>query len=152
MIARTARQFPFIAALVVVLALAPIALAAKGGGGKPGGGGSSTGGGGTITLNPLVTDNNGNGLPNYGDVVNFTVSTTSTTVPYVNLQCSQNGAVVLNSWQGYFVGSLNWPNTNFGLASGAWQGGAATCTAWVDMYNKNGSWTKLASTSFSVGA
>ena len=105
MIARTARQFPVIVALVVVLALAPIAFAAKGGGGgKPGGGGS---GGGTISLAPLVYDANANGLPNWADIVVFNISTTATSAPYVNLQCVQNGAVVLNGWNGYFVGAIN---------------------------------------------
>jgi hypothetical protein len=148
LIARTARQFPVIVALVAVLALAPIALAGKGG--KPGGGGGG-GGGGTISLAPLVWDANGNGLPNWADIVVFNISTTATSAPYVNLQCVQNGVVVLNGWNGYFVGALN--NTwDFGLQSGAWQGGAATCTAYLDSYGSNGRWTRLASTSFSVGA
>jgi hypothetical protein len=138
------------ALFAALLLLVPAAFAAKGGG-KPGGGGGGGGGGGTISLAPLVVDNNGNGLPNYADVVVFNVSTTATSIPYVNLQCFQNGALVYNSWNGYFVGALN-ATWNFGLASGAWQGGAATCTAWLDMYAKNGSWTKLASTSFNVGA
>jgi len=146
-IARTARQFPVIVALVAVLALAPIALAGKGG--KPGGGGGG-GGGGSISLAPLVYDANGNGLPNWADIVVFNISTTATAAPYVNLQCVQNGAVVLNGWNGYFVGALN-ATWNFGLQSGAWQGGAATCTAYLDSYS-NGRWVKLTSTSFSVGA
>jgi hypothetical protein len=135
-------------ALLVVGLAAGTTFAAKGGGHNSGG---STSGGGSITLAPLVVDNNGDGLPNYGDVVTFNVSTTATSTPYVNLQCFQNGASVYNSWNGYFVGALN-ATWNFGLASGAWQGGAATCTAWLDTYAKNGSWTKLASASFNVGA
>src|SRR5260221_1945162 len=63
------------------------ALAAKGGGGKPGGG---TGGTGGLTL-VMLTDANGNGLPNWGDTVTFNVSTTATTQPNVDLKCSQNG-------------------------------------------------------------
>jgi hypothetical protein len=143
-IARTARQFPLIAALVVVLALAPIALAGKGGGGKPGGGGT-TGGSGTISM-VLVTDRNGDGLPNWADTVTFNISTSSTTQPWVNLKCTQNRTLVAQGWNGYFVGSLT--GTNFQLASPTWSSGAADCTA----YLTNPSWAVLASTSFHVGA
>jgi hypothetical protein len=142
---------------VLALALVPaVGLAAKGGnasaggGGKPGGGGSTTGGG-TISLaHPLVYDANGNGLPNAGDVVMFDVSTTATDQPFVNLKCFQNGVLVANGWKGYFAGSLD-TTWGFGLGSGAWQGGAAECTAWLDMYTKQG-WKQLASTSFHVDA
>jgi hypothetical protein len=120
---------------------------AEDGGGKPGGGGS-TAGGGTITLAPMVVDNNGNGTPNYGDVVTFNISTTATTTPYVNLVCSQNGDTVLIGWKGYWAGSLD-TNWNFGLSSGAWPGGAADCVASVKMQTKRG-WSTLASTSFRV--
>jgi hypothetical protein len=147
-IAAAALEASLITALTFGL-IAGTTFAAKG---SHGSGGGSTTGGGTIALaSPLVYDANANTLPNYGDVVTFNVSTTATTTPYVNLQCFQNGASVYNSWNGYFVGALN-ATWNFGLASGAWQGGAATCTAWLDMYAKNGSWTKLASASFNVGA
>lgn len=141
--------------VVLALALVPAALAGKGtggGGGKGGGGGStgSTGGSSSIALAPLVYDANGNGLPNYGDVVVFSVSTTATDQPYVNLQCSQNGVQVLNSWNGYFAAALN-SSWNFGLGSGAWQGGAADCTAYLEKATSKG-WSKLASTSFHVDA
>src|SRR6185312_9519840 len=77
------------ATLVTALAFGLIAGATfagrgGGGGGKHGGGGSTTGGSGTISLaSPLVVDRNGNGTPNWGDVVRFNVSTTSTTEPWV---------------------------------------------------------------------
>jgi len=128
--------------------IAGSAFAAKGGGASKPHGGGGTGGTGTITLAPLVYDANGNGLPNWGDTVVFNVSTTATTQPFVNLQCFQNGVAVLNGWNGYFAGALN-TTWNFGLASGAWQGGAADCTAWLDMYTNKG-WSKLGSTSFHV--
>ena len=151
---------------VLALALIPAAgLAAKGGnsgntthgngggngGGGSGGGGGSTTGSSSISLaTPLVYDANGNGLPNVGDVVMFDVSTTATDQPFVNLQCFQNGVLVANGWKGYFEGSLD-TTWGFGLGSGAWQGGAAECTAWVNMYTKQG-WKQLASTSFHVDA
>jgi hypothetical protein len=149
LIARTARQFLLVVALVLVLALAPIAFAAKGGGGghKPGGGGS--GGTGTISLaSPLVYDANGNGLPNWGDTVSFNVSTTATTQPYVDLQCFQNGVLVAEGWRGYFDGSLD--TRDFGLSAPQWTSGAADCTAYLDMTNSKGGMTRLGSTSFHV--
>ena len=98
----------------------------------------------------MVTDGNADGLPNHGDVVTFDISTTATTQPFVNLQCYQNGAQVLNAWNGFFVGSFN-TNDNFGLSSAAWQSGAADCTAWLDKSTKRG-WSTLGSMSFHVGA
>jgi hypothetical protein len=128
--------------LVLALALVPAALAK----GKPGGG--STSGSSTISLAPLVYDANGNGLPNYGDIVVFNVSTTATTQPFVNLQCFQNGALVESSTNGYFVGSFN-PTGDFGLNSPAWHGGAADCTAWLEVLTNQG-FKHLGSTSFHV--
>ncbi len=132
---------------VVVLALAPIAVAGKGGGGKPSGGGTSSGGG-SISLAPMVVDANGDGLPSFGDTVTFNISTTATQ-PYVNLVCSQNGVQGYDTWRGYFAGSLD-TSWNFTLGSGGWTSGAADCTAWLGMYTRQG-FQRLASTSFHVG-
>jgi hypothetical protein len=135
-----------IAALVLVLVAVPIAFAAKGG--RGGGGGTN----GTISLHtPLVYDATGDGVINHGDVVVFDISTTSTTQPWVNVRCYQNGAMVYNAWNGYFAGALNY-NWDFGLASGAWQSGAADCTAYLDMANGRNGWTQLATTTFHVEA
>jgi len=134
-----------IGALVLALALVPAALAAKGGGGRHGGGGTTSGGG-SISLAPLVTDKNANGLLNWADTVTFNISTTATSQPWVNLKCYQNKVLVAEGWNGYFDGSLT--GRNFMLASPAWTGGAADCTA----YLTNPSWTVLASTSFHVDA
>ena len=132
------------AALVVSLALVPAAFAGKGGGPK------STSGSSTITGPVMVTDANGDGLPNFGDTVTFDESTTATSQPYVNLDCYQNGVLVMNSWNGFFDQALN-PTRNFALYSPSWQSGAASCTAWLDMYTKRGM-KELASVSFEVGA
>ena len=122
------------------LTLAPSALAAKGGRG----GTSST------SSISLVVLNSPDGLPHWGGEVTFNVSTPETEQPFVNLVCRQNGALVLNSWHGYFAAALE--NTwNFTLASGAWQGGAADCTAWLDKDTRHG-FQQLASTSFHVYA
>jgi hypothetical protein len=134
-----------LAGVVVVLSLAlvPAALAGKGGGGGGGGGGSITG-------PVLVTDLNGNGVANFGDTVTFNESTTATSQPYVNVLCYQNGVLVMNSWNGFFDQALN-PTRNFSLYSPSWQSGAASCTAWLDMYTKRGT-AQLASVSFQVDA
>jgi len=143
-------------AVLALVMLPAVGLAAKGGNASSGGGGKPSGGGGTaggatISLaQPPVYDANGNGMPNVGDAVKFTVSSTATTQPFVNLQCFQNGVLVANGWKGYFEGSLD-RDWSFGLGSGAWQSGAAECTAWVKMYTKQG-WKQLASTSFHVDA
>jgi hypothetical protein len=131
-------------ALVLALALVPAALAAKGGGGTPGSGGTSS-----ISGPVMVTDTGTPGL-SFGDSVTFNVSTTATAQPYVNVLCYQNGALVMNSWNGFFDQALN-PTRNFALYSPSWQSGAADCTAWVDMYTKLGT-SQLASTSFHVNA
>jgi hypothetical protein len=133
-----------LASLILVVALVPAAFAAKGGNG------GRTSGTSSIKLAGLVVDQNSDGLPNFGDVVTFDVSTTATTEPYVNLQCFQNGGLVLNGWQGYFDWALN-TSRNFGLGSGVWHSGAATCTANLEMYSNN-RWRAIASTSFNVGA
>jgi hypothetical protein len=132
-----------IVAVVLALALVPAALAAKGGGG-------GTTGGGTISLAPLVYDANGDGLPNWGDVVTFNVSTTATTTPFVNLNCYQNGALVASGMKGFWDGSID-VNWNFGLSSPTWKSGAADCVASLEMQTKRG-WAQLASTSFHVNA
>jgi len=137
------------ATLVTALTFGLIAgatFAGRGGGSHKGGG---TSGGGTVELAPLVVDNNGDGLPDWGDVVTFNIATSASS-PFVNLQCSQGGVLVLSGWKGYFAGSLD-TNWNFGLSSGAWQGGAASCTAYLKVQNSRGSWTTLASTNFSAG-
>ena len=135
-------------ASLVVVAVAGTALAGKGG--KPGGGhggGGTTGGTGTISLHtPLVVDNNGNGAPNWGDVVTFDIATTATTQPWVHLICVQGGVTVAQGWDGYFDGALG--GRNFGLSSPSWPGGAADCTARLE----TGTGSVLGSTSFHVGA
>jgi len=144
----TRRLIPIllIALAVAMLSVSP-ALAAKGGNGKP------SGGGGTISLAPLVYDANANGLPNYGDRVTFTLSTTATDKPWVELDCYQGGALVYQYRRGFFEGSLTGEVFNLG-GTVAWQSGAADCTAWLEKYTSKGSssWSKLASTSFHVDA
>ena len=124
--------------------LGPSALEAKGGG-KPGGSGSGTS---TLTLK-MVSDRNGNGLPNWGDEVTFTISTTATTEPFVDLACYQNGTLVYGTTGGFFA-SYPWPWTKVMLLSSpSWQGGAAECQAKL-YYLSGRNNVVLATTSFSA--
>jgi hypothetical protein len=126
-------------AAAACLATAPAASAAKGQSAGSTSGTSSIG---------LVVLNSSDGLPHWGGEVTFNVSTTATEQPFVNLLCYQNGVLVAEGWAGYFEEALN-SSRNFTLASGPWKGGAADCTAWLDMHTRHG-WKQLASTSFHV--
>lgn len=96
-------------------------------------------------------DGSGNGntaiTPTFGQTITFNVSTTETSNPFVNVNCYQNGVLVMNSWSAFFPGGTG---QDFGLYSPAWQGGAANCTADLGMLASNGKWKVLASTSFGV--
>jgi hypothetical protein len=137
-------RIAFVAAfLVLALALVPAALAGKGG--KPGGGGGAAGAGSSISV-VGATDQNGNGLPNWGDAVTLNASTTATTSLSVKLSCSQDGVAVLWGQGNYYLG-----NTTFPLQSGLWTGGAADCTA--VLYYLSGDKTQtLATLDFHVDA
>jgi hypothetical protein len=139
--------------VVIVAALMAItilpAMAAKGGaggggggkGGNGGSGGGTTTGGGTIALKMMdPTDT----VPNTGDYVTFTISTTATQYPYVQLLCYANGSQVVDTWQGFFPTALG--HQYFLL------GAVDSCTANLEMYNTGGkgSWQTLNSTSFQV--
>src|SRR5207247_2159796 len=87
--------------------------------------------------------------PQFGQTITFSVSTTATSNPFVNVNCYQNGVLVMNSWSAFFPGGTN---QNFGLYSPSWQSGAANCTADLGMLASNGKWKVLASTSFDVSA
>jgi hypothetical protein len=139
--ARIACTAAFIA---LALALVPVALAGKG---KPGGGGSTTGSGLTLAL---VVDQNGNGAPNWNDQITFNVATTSTTKPWVKLNCYQSGVWVSTSTAGFFA-EYPWA-PNFTLSSGGWTSGAGDCTATLYLVTSNGRSKNLASLSFHVDA
>ena len=116
------------------------ALAAKGGKGHGGNTGGTTGGG-TIDLKMVdPTDT----VANVGDRVAFTITTTATQYPYVQLLCYVNGSQVSENWQGFFPTALG--NQWFVL------GAVDSCTANLEMYvtSGRGSWQKLNATSFQV--
>jgi len=94
----------------------------------PHNGGGKTGSGGTIALS-MVTDANGDGLPNWNDTITFNVSTSLTAEPHVSVTCYQNSTLVYSATTGYYS-SYPWPWTNnMQLLSNAWTGGAADCSA-----------------------
>jgi hypothetical protein len=141
-----------IAAIAVGL-IAGTAFAGKpSGGGTTGGhhGGGGTTGGGTVSM-VLVSDMDGNNAANYGDSITYTVSTTATQYPYVSTQCTQGGSLVLSTSAGWFA-SYAWPSARtVPLATDAWTGGSASCTA--RLYSMDGgSQTVLATITFAVGA
>lgn len=135
-------------ALLVVGLMAGSVLAGKpdsSGQGKPSGGG---GGGGSLAL-VMVTDGNGDGLPNWGDQVTFNVSTTATDRPTVRLHCYQNGTLVYTFSAGFFA-DYPW-TTVYGLSSQSWTGGAADCTASLIYSGNNGRINTVATLNIAVG-
>ena len=130
-----------IAALVLALVLAPAALAAKVRGG--GGGGSVTG----SLSHKMVTDRNGDGLPNWNDEITFSV-TSSASRPMVNLRCYQGSTMVDNQTVGFYVG---WPWSKvFPLSDWyMWPSGGADCTATLYYQTRKGNVT-LGTHSFRV--
>jgi hypothetical protein len=146
---RGLKVFVLLCALMIVALPAMAARGGNGAGGKGGhSGGGTTGGSGTIAMRMVdPTD----AVANYKDQVTFDISTTATSSPYVHLVCTQNGAKVLESWQGFFPTALG--NEWFYLGpSPAWQAGAADCTGFLEQYSSKGAWVQLASTGFHVEA
>jgi hypothetical protein len=132
-------------AILVVGLMAGSVFAGKGGGGKPGGGGSTSGG--TLAV-VMVSDQNGDGSPNWNDQVTFDVSTTATDKPWVKLNCYQAGTWVSTSTAGFFE-AYPWA-PNFTLASGGWTSGAGDCTATLYLVTSNGRSKTLATLGFHV--
>jgi hypothetical protein len=135
-------------AALVVSAISGAALAKGPGGGKGHGGTSGTG---TIAL--VLLDST-DGVAHFGQHVTFTVSTTATQYPWVDLQCFQNGGLVYREDNGIFPTTLG---DVFTLGpTQLWQGGAADyCTATLqdwDSYSKNGNITNITSITVQVAA
>lgn len=129
-------------ALALSLALVPAAFAGKGS--KPSSGGSST-----LTGPVMVTDLNGDGLPNHGDSITFNVSTTATSSPEVGLRCYQGNAWVLDGYVGYYPSYAF--NPYFTLDSSYWDSTqSASCTARLFYYDNRSRERVLATLSFDV--
>jgi hypothetical protein len=95
----------------------------------------------------MVTDNNGDGLPNWGDEVTFNV-TTNVSYPMVQLLCYQGSTLVDSQKVGFYVG---WPwSTTFPLYHWYyWPSGGADCTAKLYYQTRKGDVT-LATTPLRV--
>jgi hypothetical protein len=133
-VTRTALRIALLVAALAALLAVPTALAGKGGKPGHGGGGTTTTGGGTISI---VLLNSTDGVAHFGQQVTFAVSTTSTTQPWVDVKCFQNGTLVYEQANGIFATSLNQIFTLGPTPS--WTGGAADCTAYLqnwDGYSK----------------
>jgi hypothetical protein len=129
--------------LAFALALVPAALAGKGHGG-----GGTTNSASSFSL-VMLADANANGLPNWGDQLTFSVST-SASYPAVELDCQQNGVWVYAQVVGFYP-TYMWPQV-YSLQSPNWTGGAADCTATLYTTGKNGSRTTLATNSYHIDA
>lgn len=81
----------------------------------------------------MVTDRNGDGQPNWNDVITYEVSSIVHS-KWVNTECRQNNVVVYRSIVGFFE-EYPW-STDVQLYSDAWSGGAADCTA--NLYTVSG--------------
>jgi hypothetical protein len=145
-IARTAQ----VGALVLALIVVPAALAAKGGAGSTsGGGGKATSATGSFSLK-MVTDQNGDGLPNWNDQITFNVSSTAA-YPMVNLSCYQGTTQVHNQNVGFYSG---WPWSQVYTLSHWYYwptDSPADCTATLYYQGTRGNVT-VSTMSFHVGA
>jgi hypothetical protein len=72
--------------------------------------------------------------PSFGQQVTFTVSTTATAYPWVELRCYQGGANVYYASVGYYP-SYMFPQTFTLGPTPSWSGGAANCTASLVSYD-----------------
>lgn len=103
----------------------------------------------------MTNDANANGLPDYADTITWAVQTNATSVPDVRVKCYQGTTRVYYAQAGYYAGYL-WPDYKFmTLASMAWTGGAASCTAELFYWQRKGKRyvdKVLLTKSFAVGA
>jgi hypothetical protein len=124
---------------VLVLSSAAPASAARGGAHKAAPTGSFS----------LVLLDSPDTLPNYGEHVTFTVTSTAA-YPMVRLTCSQQGEWVTNQTVGFYPG---WPWSQvFPLSSWKWTGGAADCDAVLYYQTRHQGDQILATMSFHVEA
>jgi len=111
----TGRRNIFVASVIALaLALAPVAVAAKGG---PRGSASTTP---TLSLS--------GGPYNFGGTVSATTTVSADLMPWISMSCTQNGAVVGTATHAGFAGG-SYFDAAFNLGpSVSWTGGAADCT------------------------
>lgn len=73
----------------------------------------------------VTTDNNGNGLPNWGDSVSFQTNVDLALFPELELDCYQTRIVYAVLWSYPY----RWLDFSYSLQSQTWSGGAAKCHA-----------------------
>lgn len=104
---------------------------------------------GTLTLVLLESTD---GQAHYGQDVTFRMTTTATDKPLVQANCKQNGVLVYTHSAGFYP-NYPWPwAQTFHLASAAWTGGAADCTAKLYASDRHGGFVTLKTISFPVEA
>ena len=113
-------------ACVTVAALGTTAVASAARTSKPG----PSGGGTTSTALKLVNLSAPGSSPRFGQQVMFTVSTTATASPWVELKCWQGSTLVYDNWVGYFSSYMFSQVFTLGPTA-MWSGGAANCTAYL---------------------
>jgi hypothetical protein len=137
-----ARRFVTVLSLVSVIALGTAGAATAGKSADRNGRR-----GGTLTLVLLESTD---GQAHYGQDVTFKVTTTATNKPLVQADCKQNGVLVYTHSAGFYPG-YPWPSAQtFHLASAAWTGGAADCTAKLYKSDRHGGFVTLTKISFYV--
>jgi hypothetical protein len=97
----------------------------------------------------VVSSPAGDSLPHFGGQVTYTVSTSSTSYPYVSTTCYQGSTLVLSTSAGFYA-SYAWPSAQVvPLQSSMWTGGSASCTA--TLYSMDsGSASTIATISFTA--
>jgi hypothetical protein len=83
---------------------------------------------GSITLR-LITDNNLDKQPNWGDSITFDAYTSATSSPVLKLNCYKSGQNVLSVQMSYAPGVQAAYSRYIELMSGQWTGGGADCAA-----------------------
>jgi hypothetical protein len=121
-------------AMTAYSAEGPITLETSAAGGQ--GKGRNAGAVGTTSADlalEIVIDANSDEQPSWGDTIRFNV-TNPPDYPNVEVLCSQDDVVVYSAQTGYY--SNTWPLTaDMILASRAWTGGTASCTARLYVFN-----------------
>jgi hypothetical protein len=126
------------AALIAVLVLAGGALAAR-----------STSSLNLVVLSSSRTTASIPAEPSFGGQITFDVNT-SESHPSVNVRCFQDGSWVYDGWQSFWPGYV--PEPIFTLSSLYWTSGAASCTARLLYFDRQGRERTLTSMDFHVSA
>lgn len=141
------RHSPTMLGLSAILAtVALVVLAALPASAAPGGGGPKR----TAASLALVVLDGPDAVANHYEHVTFAISQSSTDRPFVGIRCTQNGALMYDTYIGFFPEALGeqWAT----LDSLPWDGAmAADCTARLFAYDRRGNQVVMATTDFTAG-